>query len=79
MSDDLIKVYEGVNLPEAELVHQALTDQGIDAFVDPTASPLDGLTAMAQGTPVMVRQDDVPQAQQIIAEFLEQQTHKRHP
>lgn len=70
MSDDLVSVYQADDLFQAELIHQRLADAGIDAFVEPTASPLDGLTTINQGTDVMVREDDAPQAKQIIEGFL---------
>jgi len=70
MSDELVVVYEAIDLPQAEMVHQALEAAGIDAWVEQTPSPLDGLTVMNQGTHVRVRQDDAGRAQQRIAEFL---------
>jgi len=74
MSDELLTVYEAPNLAEAEMIHQRLEDAEIEAWVDQTASPLDGLDSMGgQGTPVMVREEDAEQARQIIDRFLEEQ------
>ncbi|MDH3584634.1 MAG: DUF2007 domain-containing protein [Phycisphaerae bacterium] len=72
MPDDLIVIYRAPHLPDAEMIHQALEAEGIRAFVEPTASPLDGLDAMAQGTPVMVLADDAERARQVIDKFLDE-------
>ena len=70
MSARLVSIYQSQDLPEAELLHQRLADAGIDAFVEKTASPLDGLTAANQGTHVRVREDDADRARQIIDAFI---------
>lgn len=70
MSDDLITVYEAIHLAEAEAIHQALEAEGIRAFVEQTASPLDGLTTIGEGTEVMVLQDNEARARQIIDRYL---------
>lgn len=73
MSKDLVHVYEALNLAEAEAIHQALEAEGIEAYVDQTASPLDGLADIGEGTEVMVREDDAEHAQQVIERYLAQQ------
>ena len=70
MSDDLVSVYQAGDLPLAELIRQRLEDEGIEAFIDPTASPLDGLTTINQGTHIFVRQPDAQRAQNVVEEFL---------
>jgi hypothetical protein len=70
MADELVSVYEAQDLPLAELLHQRLTDAGVEAFVEPTASPLDGLTAINQGTHVYVRAVDAARARPIVEGFV---------
>ncbi|MBI1371952.1 MAG: hypothetical protein GC159_04215 [Phycisphaera sp.] len=70
MSDDLINIYEASHLAEAEMIHQALESAGIKAYVEQTASPLDGLTAAGEGTDVMVRSDDADRAREVIEQYL---------
>jgi hypothetical protein len=73
MSQELVSLYESQDLPEAELLHQRLADAGIESFVEPTASPFDGLTAANQGTHVRVRSSDLSPARRILQEFLGEQ------
>jgi len=70
MSDELVSVYQAQDLPEAELLHQRLTGAGIDAFVDRTASPFDGLVGANQGTHVQVRAADLELARHVIETYL---------
>ena len=70
---DLVSVYVAEDLPQAELLRQRLDEARIDAFVEPTASPLDGLTAINQGTHVMVREDDADRAKQIVEAFISEE------
>ncbi len=70
MSDDLVTIYKAASFGEAEMIHQRLEAEGVDAFVEQTASPLDGLDAMGQGTPIMVKQSDEAAAQEIVAAYL---------
>jgi len=70
MSKDLINIYEAAHMAEAEMVRQALQRAGIEAIVDKTASPFDGLTAAGEGTDVMVSHDDAERARQVIEQHL---------
>lgn len=73
MSDAMITIYTAPDFAEAQMIREALAEADIEAFVDQTPSPLDGLNAMNQGTPVMVEEKDVEAAQRIVAEFLAEQ------
>lgn len=74
MSDELVSVYQAQTLPEAELLHQRLTDEGIDSFVEQTASPFDGLVGANQGTHVRVRKQDQERARGVMEIFLAERT-----
>lgn len=70
MSDTLFTVYTAPTFSEAEMIHQALDEAGISAFIEQTPSPLDGLNTINQGTPVMVREDDAEEARRVVDAFL---------
>ena len=73
MSDELQTIYEATSLAEAEMIHQRLEEAEIEAWVDQTASPFDGLDAMGgQGTPIMVREEHAEKARAIVDRFLEE-------
>jgi hypothetical protein len=67
---DLISVFEAINMAEAEMINAALKGAGIEAFIEKTPSPLDGLTAIGEGTEVMVREEDEEKALQVIEDYL---------
>jgi hypothetical protein len=69
---DVLVIYIADDLPQAELIRQHLEGKKIDAFVERTASPFDGLTNIGQGTPIMVRSEDAARARQAIMHYLEQ-------
>lgn len=71
MNGEPVKVYDADNGVQAELLRSALEAAGIEATVDNTPSPLDGLTAMGQGTPIFVGANDATQARQVIDEALD--------
>jgi hypothetical protein len=73
MADQLFNVYTAPTFSEAEMIHQALEDAGIRAFIEPTPSPLDGLSSIGQGTPIMVSDADADAAQRVLQEFLAEQ------
>ena len=68
--DSLVKVYEANNAMEAQMLHQRLAEEGINAYVEQTPSPLDGLTAINEGTEVQVRAADAVRAIHIVERFL---------
>lgn len=74
MADQLFNVYTAPTFNEAEMIHQALEDAGIRAFIEQTPSPLDGLTSIGQGTPVMVSDADADSAQRVLQEFFAEQS-----
>lgn len=69
MRQDLAAVYEAATLMEAQLLVSRLEEAGIEAFVDQTDSPLDGLTAAYQTKIVRVLPENQAQAQAIAQEF----------
>jgi hypothetical protein len=71
--NDPVKLYDADNGAEAELIREDLEAHGIEAMVDNTPSPLDGLTAMGQGTPVFVSRDDYDKASDMLDRFLKHQ------
>lgn len=75
MEDFTANVYEANQAAEAEMVHQALEREGIEAIIDPVASPLDGLTAINQGTSVLVRPSDAARAAEIVREWMAQTSY----
>ena len=70
MPDDLFTIYEAATFAEAESIHQTLADEGVDAWVEQTPSPLDGLTNIGEGTEIMIRQHDEQKARRIIERYL---------
>ncbi len=70
MNGEPVKVFDAANGIEAELLRAALVAADVDATIDTTPSPLDGLTAMGQGVPVFVGADDVDRAIEIIDEAM---------
>lgn len=66
MSYDFIKVYDAMNGFEAELIRDRLQEEGIAVMVDEMAGPLDGLTAMGQGTAIRVEVEHAERATAII-------------
>ncbi|QNN25088.1 DUF2007 domain-containing protein [Planctomycetales bacterium ZRK34] len=70
MADQLFTVYTAPTFNEAEMIHQALEEAGIRAFIEQTPSPLDGLNSINQGTPVMVNDNDADAARDIVNAFL---------
>jgi len=69
-AQDLVSVFEAINMAEAEMINMALKAAGIQAAVEKTASPLDGLTSIGEGTEVMVREEDEEKALQVIEDYL---------
>ena len=69
MSQNYVKIYDASNTAEAEMIRQAMEEAGIRAYIDTTPSPLDGLTAMGQGIPVLVEGDKADEAVNVIEEF----------
>ncbi len=69
---NLAKVFDADNGAEAELIREALEAAGLSVTIENQPSPLDGLTAMGQGTPVYVAADQVDQANAIIGKFIEE-------
>jgi len=63
---DPVQVYDAANGAEAALIRAELAEHDIEAFIDTTPSPLDGLTFMGQGTPVFVRSEDAEKARRIV-------------
>ena len=76
-ADNLVKIYEAQHEAEAELIHHALAAEGIEAYVEQTASPLDGLTVIHEGTEVQVRAADAPQAAKIVERFLAERRERQ--
>jgi hypothetical protein len=66
MLNDPVKVYDANNGAEAEMIREQLAEADVEAVVDTTPSPLDGLTAMGQGTPIFVDRSVAEKARQII-------------
>ncbi len=66
MNGEPVKVYDAENGPAAELLREALEAEGIEAAIDTIPSPLDGLTAMGQGTPIFVGAHDAERALEVI-------------
>ncbi len=69
MLNDPVKVYDADNAADAELIRGQLADADIEAVVDATPSPLDGLTSMGQGTPIFVDRSAYDQARQVIDQW----------
>ena len=67
------KLYDADNGAEAELIREDLEEHGVEAMVDNMPSPLDGLTAMGQGTPVFVSRSDYDKASQVLDRYLKHQ------
>ena len=70
MHDDLVDVYDAGSLIEGTLLRDRLEGEGIQAFLDNTDSPLDGLTAGEQTIPVRVLPDDADRARPIVEAFI---------
>lgn len=70
MSQSLMTIYTAPEYAEAEMIHEALEAEGVESFIDPTPSPLDGLNSMGQGTPIMVNSEDAERARRVIETFL---------
>jgi hypothetical protein len=68
MNGEPTKIYDADNGAEAEVLREALEAEGIDAALDLTPGPLDGLTAMGQGVPIYVGANDLEKARAIIRE-----------
>lgn len=75
--DNLVKVYEARHEAEAHMIHEALDAAGIEAYVEQTPSPLDGLTTIQEGTEVQVRAADANRAVQIIETFLAERRERQ--
>ena len=71
MQRDVVVVYTAENMPQAEMLRQELESVGIQAMVEPTASPLDGLSVIDQGTPVLVHAEHAPRAREIVQQFFD--------
>lgn len=71
MAHDLVPVYEGFTVAEAEMLADRLNQAGIEAFIDNTDSPFDGTTTAAQGQTVRVVRQDHAQAREIVHQFEE--------
>lgn len=71
MTEDFqVNVYESATMGEAELVRQSLEQAGIEAMIDQMPSPLDGLSAIHQGTSVLVRPSDEKRASAVVREWM---------
>jgi hypothetical protein len=68
--DELVTIHEARHEAEAEMIRRALESEGIPASVEQTASPLDGLTAINEGTEVQVYGRDRDRASAIVNSFL---------
>lgn len=71
--NDPVKLYDADNGAEAELIRENLEEHGIESIIDNTPSPLDGLTAMGQGTPVFVSRSDYDKASDVLDRYLKHQ------
>lgn len=69
-NDDLVSVFEAMNMAEAQMIADALKAAGISSLVEQTASPLDGLTSIGEGTEVRVKAEDEDRAIQLIEDYL---------
>ena len=70
MSEDLVDIYETDTLADAQLLVARLEESGIDAFVDNSDSPFDGLTAMQQQKIVRVLPNAESQARQVVEQYV---------
>jgi hypothetical protein len=71
----LVKVYEARHEAEAALLRQLLTDEGIPTSIETTASPLDGLVIMNEGTEVQVPAAHAQRAAALVQAFLSEHGH----
>jgi len=69
MDHDLVDVYQAASVSEAQLLKDRLSSEGIEAFLDNTDSPLDGLTAANQYIVVRVLPADAGRAREVAAAF----------
>lgn len=69
MEHDLVDVYQASTMTEAQMLKDRLASQDIEAFLDNTDSPFDGLTAANQYIVVRVLPDDAPLAREVAAAF----------
>lgn len=69
MKDDLVQVYEGLTLLDAQELADRLDDAGIEAFTDVTDSPASGLVAGSASKIVLVRKPNAEQARQVVRRF----------
>jgi hypothetical protein len=77
MSDDtLIVIYRASNEAEAALLSDALSEAGVEASVEQTASPFDGVAGLGD-TRVFVRQADRDRAGAVLERFLAEQGGRR--
>ncbi len=68
--DELVTIYEARHEVEAEMIKRALESEGIPASVEQTASPLDGLTVINEGTEVQVYGRDQARASAVVDAYL---------
>lgn len=66
----MVNIYEASNEAVAEMVRDALREHDIPAEIDNIPNPLDGLTAMGQGTAVFVMEDQAERAREVISDWL---------
>ncbi len=65
-----VKVYDANNAADAELIREQLANAEIECYIDATPSPLDGLTAMGQGTPIFVDESQYNHAIEVVNNWL---------
>ena len=75
MQDDLVEVYAGQTLMQAQLLSDRLEAEGIRSFIDNTDSPLDGLITAEQMKIVRVLPADAERASHIVSQFQAEERH----
>lgn len=73
---ELVQAYSADNMAQAELIRQELEAAGIEAVVRSTPSPLDGLTSIDQGTPILVRVADAKRAEKVVEAFFDRDAER---
>jgi hypothetical protein len=71
MAHELVPVYEGFTLADAEMLADRLNQAGIEAFIDNTDSPFDGTTSPLQSQTVRVVPRAFTEAREIVRQFEE--------
>lgn len=78
MENELIPIYEALTTAEAEELADRLDDAGIEAYVDYTDSPLEGLVAARSAKIVLVPRQEMAAAREVVARW-EAQGHEGVP